>query len=603
MKTGAKPPKPPADALTLNMGAAALFFDRIKKLPSDARARLSAEALGSESWQQANAAVTNTLDTQIPRERLAEVRQGIEVARSVFDRELPNQVAELATAVVRGILVRHLPNLAHALRTLYQPFQDVIPFADIQPRGKGYSDPRAIDAKYQSFPSFEEWARDTRVDVERWNLYASRLPARDAIDRAALERARRVVTRAAAVDTGAIEGLYDVDSGFTMTVAFEAAVMDAALNEKGQRVRGLIESQLAAYQTVLDFATQERPIVEAWIRNLHAEICGDQDTYLALTEFGPQEQALPKGAYKSHPNHVITADGTPFAYAPVDLVPAEMHRLVEELESDAFTTAHPVQQAAYAHYAFIIIHPFADGNGRVARALASVFTYRALSVPVLVYADRKGEYLAALREADVGNRQAFVDQIFDRTVDAILLAVTSLASARAPQLEEASAELARLYRTRGGYTHAEVDIAGYAIFDAFREELDRLTAGAASAGGFSVSWAQHSEAHQVPGDTHRLPAIKGSRHWQMTLDSPDPARGVITVPIVLEVPVNAAREDDIRVRSLFDGAVVSVRMADAHPVLATGGRVLLRIFAQQVLASAIAALAHKANARLRQIGY
>jgi Fic family protein len=56
-----------------------------------------------------------------------------------------------------------------------------------------------------------------------------------------------------------------------------------------------------------------------------------------------------------------------------------------------------------AHYAFVAIHPFADGNGRVARALASVFTYRAYSVPVLILAESRNDYLTNLEAADRSN--------------------------------------------------------------------------------------------------------------------------------------------------------------------------------------------------------
>lgn len=70
-------------------------------------------------------------------------------------------------------------------------------------------------------------------------------------------------------------------------------------------------------------------------------------------------------------------------YAPVAEAQPEMARLIREIRSGSFTEAHPVMQAAFAHYAFVCIHPFPDGNGRVARALASVFLYRSPGVPLL----------------------------------------------------------------------------------------------------------------------------------------------------------------------------------------------------------------------------
>jgi Fic family protein len=53
-----------------------------------------------------------------------------------------------------------------------------------------------------------------------------------------------------------------------------------------------------------------------------------------------------------------------------------MARLVAELGSERFIKAHPIAQASYTHYCLAAIHPFADGNGRVARAVASTYLYR-----------------------------------------------------------------------------------------------------------------------------------------------------------------------------------------------------------------------------------
>ncbi|MGL5866870.1 MAG: Fic family protein, partial [Dermatophilaceae bacterium] len=76
--------------------------------------------------------------------------------------------------------------------------------------------------------------------------------------------------------------------------------------------------------------------------------------------------------------------------------------------------------------AFVRIHPFADGNGRVARALASVFTYRRPGVPLVVFADQKDIYLDALEAADSGRPEAFVNFVGERCLDTIELVRSSL---------------------------------------------------------------------------------------------------------------------------------------------------------------------------------
>jgi len=96
---------------------------------------------------------------------------------------------------------------------------------------------RILDAAYRPFPTFEEWAAQTSVDTVRWERYRSSLQAHAEPRPEVLARAREIAKRAAALDTGAIEGLYEVDRGFTYTVAFETSAWEAALAQKGEHVR------------------------------------------------------------------------------------------------------------------------------------------------------------------------------------------------------------------------------------------------------------------------------------------------------------------------------------------------------------------------------
>jgi Fic family protein len=44
---------------------------------------------------------------------------------------------------------------------------------------------------------------------------------------------------------------------------------------------------------------------------------------------------------------------------------------------------HPVARAAWLHHRFISIHPFEDGNGRVARALTLLVLLKANYAPLV----------------------------------------------------------------------------------------------------------------------------------------------------------------------------------------------------------------------------
>ncbi|HKI00631.1 MAG TPA: Fic family protein [Thermoanaerobaculia bacterium] len=299
---------------------------------------------------------------------------------------------------------------------------------------------------YKGFPDFSAWGELTSSDIDLWNRFAVNLSQRrQSASPEALRTGVEVAVRAAALDTGALEGLYTVDRGFTMTVALQSLAWEQAIEERGAGVRELFEAQLEAYELVLDAATRNQPISEAWIRALHEKLCAPQRTYRVLTDVGWQEQELPKGRYKTRPNHVRLSDGTFHAYAPVDQVAEEMHRLIDQIRTPEFEAAHPVLQASYCHYAFVVIHPFADGNGRVARALASTFFYRAQSIPLVIFSNQRLAYLEALQAADLGDSRAVISFFRDRGIDTMQFVVESLSSTALSQQElEALAD--RLHR-------------------------------------------------------------------------------------------------------------------------------------------------------------
>lgn len=295
---------------------------------------------------------------------------------------------------------------------------------------------RQADQLYQGFPDFSDWPAPGEDDLSLWDRFASRLvEIRSQASPEALRKAVDVAVRAAALDTGAIEGLYSVDRGFTMTVATQALAWEHAIQEKGENVRDLFEAQLQAYELVIDAVTGHHPISEAWIRALHETLCGPQTTYRVLTDQGWQEHELRRGVYKNQPNHVRLGDGSIHPYAPVDRVGSEMHRLLEQIRTPAFEQAHPIAQASYIHYGFVVIHPFADGNGRVARALASVFFYKALSIPFLVFANQRTAYFDALHQADIGAHRPLLAFVGDRGIDTMQLVVDHLLTTEAPNPE------------------------------------------------------------------------------------------------------------------------------------------------------------------------
>lgn len=314
----------------------------------------------------------------------------------------------------------------------------------------------AADAAYRPFAPFSEWAAEP-VGLGSWDDAAARLAeVRERTPVEAVRSALDEVLRAAAVDTGAIEGLYTADRGFTLSVARNVISLDQAEVEAGLGFRRSFEAQRAGFQRALQLATGDEVLSEAALRELHRVTCADDATYRVLTPAGVQERTLVLGAYKTEPNHVQLAAGTFHAYAPVDRVTDEVHRLVEEMHSPEFRAAPVVVQAAFAHHALTAVHPFADGNGRVARLVASVWLLRAASIPLWVETTDRDSYLDALSAADEGDRQPLlrlVTSLTLRLLRGLRVAVETPVEPSGPSAEESAAEAA------AGVLAAEVQAA------------------------------------------------------------------------------------------------------------------------------------------------
>jgi Fic family protein len=312
------------------------------------------------------------------------------------------------------------------------------------------------DSAYVPPPTFAEFMQTADVDLGPWERsHAELTSAREESPQGTEADSVTYLLRAAAVETGAIEGLYTTDRGFTFTVAEDTLAIEQLAVEKGEDFVRLFDAQLASFEMALDAATTAVPLSESWLRQLHEVTTAGQETYRVVTAHGVQERPLPRGAYKESPNHVLLKDGGTHSYAPVAETAREVRRVIEQLRTDEFQAADAIHQAAYAHYALVAVHPFSDGNGRVVRALASVFLLREASVPLFIYSDQTSEYFDALAASDAGDHTPFTRFIRDR---AIAVARTAATAMRRTTLDPSITEVVRsAYDSPLGPPYEELD--------------------------------------------------------------------------------------------------------------------------------------------------
>lgn len=150
-------------------------------------------------------------------------------------------------------------------------------------------------------------------------------------------------------------------------------------------------------------AMKEMPLSQHFIRTLHKTLLREDYTVYRNLPGGQQTSyVIHAGQYKTRPNSVITRYGDRFDYAMPEETPSLMTDLVDWYnQEEKRGQLSPVELAALFHYRYIRIHPFEDGNGRIARLLVNFILSRHDYPMVVVRSRNKKAYLDALHRTDL----------------------------------------------------------------------------------------------------------------------------------------------------------------------------------------------------------
>lgn len=177
-----------------------------------------------------------------------------------------------------------------------------------------------------------------------------------------------------------------------------------------------------------DLVKGERKLSENFVRELHTLILKENYFKKAVTPEGETTQKEIKvGEYKTTQNHVITSTGEVFRFSEPHEVNAKMTDLLNWYNSKIEDkTLNPIILAAEFHYKFILIHPFDDGNGRVARILMNFILMKFGYHPAIIKKENKEEYYKGLRLADGNNIEPFIEFIAESVNESLTLMLNAI---------------------------------------------------------------------------------------------------------------------------------------------------------------------------------
>ena len=240
-----------------------------------------------------------------------------------------------------------------------------------------------------------------------------------------------------AIETGLIERLYVLDRGITQLLierGIDASLIPHGAASDPRTVASMIGDHEEAVEGIFAFVKGQRTLTTSYVKKIHALITRHQNTVEGTDQFGGTIHVdLIRGDYKKQPNNPLTPDGDVHRYCPPEHVASEMDRLIEMHQGHAGVP--PEVEAAWLHHRFAQIHPFQDGNGRVARALATLIFVKSGWFPPVVRDRERGAYIDALEAADDGDLDPLVTYFAglqkDEFVKALSIAGGVLQSTRA----------------------------------------------------------------------------------------------------------------------------------------------------------------------------
>lgn len=187
-------------------------------------------------------------------------------------------------------------------------------------------------------------------------------------------------------------------------------------NAAAGEVLDMINHQRILDSVFINYRSQS--ISEENIKQLHRELMKD------LAQWGETALYSP-GQYKSFENMTVRSNGKIHTYLPPGQVSDAMEELISqtnELLKNVNTTEpekHPLTVATYFHQQFLnVIHPFSDGNGRIARIFMNLILLKNGYPPIFIKEVNKDEYLKCFELSD-SDMSPMLDFMEDRLVESL----------------------------------------------------------------------------------------------------------------------------------------------------------------------------------------
>jgi len=181
----------------------------------------------------------------------------------------------------------------------------------------------------------------------------------------------------------------DAIEGNTLTLQETKLVLEEGITIGGKPLKDHMEARndAEAFDVMMDLIRAKKELSQEIIQQLHE----------CVTKGILQNP----GQYRTGDIRVTGADVRPPSYLKIISL---MDNYIKQIKKAG---QHPIQKAVYIHHELVRIHPFYDGNGRVARLLTNFYLMTEGYPIIIVKKEDRQKYYQALRKADHGDLSEF----------------------------------------------------------------------------------------------------------------------------------------------------------------------------------------------------
>ena len=181
----------------------------------------------------------------------------------------------------------------------------------------------------------------------------------------------------------------DAIEGNTLTLQETKLVLEEGVTIGGKPLKDHIEAinDAEAFDLMIELVNSKKKISQEIIQKIH--------------------ECITKGILKNpgqYRTENVTITGTkirPPSYLKIIKLMDEYIQNVEKLKLQT------IKKVAFIHHEFVGIHPFIDGNGRVARLLTNFYLMKNGYPPIIIQKEDRKNYYKSLNKADLGDLSDF----------------------------------------------------------------------------------------------------------------------------------------------------------------------------------------------------